>query len=67
MKFEADQIMKGLCKAFRPNFELELPSDEKAKLDLTDKAKKEVTQSCQKEPEGNDATCIIFLECVIAE
>jgi hypothetical protein len=39
MKFKADKIMKGLFKAFQPNFEHELPSDEKAKLDLTDKAK----------------------------
>jgi hypothetical protein len=67
MKFEADQVTKGLYKAFQPNFEEELPSDEKVKLDLTDETKKETAQSCQKEPEGNDATCIIFLECVIAE
>jgi hypothetical protein len=40
MKFEVDQVMKGLYKAFQPNFEHELPSDKKTKLDLTDKAKK---------------------------
>jgi hypothetical protein len=33
MKFEADQVTKGLYKAFQPDFEQELPSDKKAKLD----------------------------------
>jgi hypothetical protein len=48
MKFEADQVMKGLYKAFQPNFEQELPSDEKAKLDLTDKAKKKQHKAVKK-------------------
>ena len=48
MKFEVDQVMKGLYKAFQPNFEQELPGDKKAKLDLTDKAKKKQHKAVKK-------------------
>jgi hypothetical protein len=48
MKFEADHIMKGLYKAFQPNFKQELPSDKKAKLDLIDKAKKKQDKAVKK-------------------
>ncbi len=35
MKFEADQMMKGLFDAFHSNFEKELPSKQKANFDLS--------------------------------
>jgi hypothetical protein len=48
MKFEADQVMKGLYKTFQPNFEQELPNDKNAKLDLTDEAKKKQHKAVKK-------------------
>jgi hypothetical protein len=48
MKFKTDQVMKGLYKAFQLYFEQELPSDKKAKLDLTDEAKKKQHKAVKK-------------------
>jgi hypothetical protein len=36
MKFEADIVMKGLYKAFQPEFDEELPTKEKMAFNLTD-------------------------------
>jgi hypothetical protein len=52
MKFKADQVMKGLYKAFQPNFKQELPSNNKAKLDLTDEAKKKQHKAVKKNPKA---------------
>jgi hypothetical protein len=48
MKFEADWVIKRLYEAFQPDFEQELSSDEKVKLDLTDKAKKKQHKTVKK-------------------
>jgi hypothetical protein len=40
MKFEAYMVMKGLYKAFQPEFDAELPTKEKMAFDLTDDAEK---------------------------
>ncbi len=39
MTFEADQIMKGLLKAFQPEFENKLLAKEKTVLNLSNKKK----------------------------
>ncbi len=40
MKFEADMVMKGLYKAFQPEFDAELPKKEKIAFDLTEGTEK---------------------------
>jgi hypothetical protein len=40
IRFEVDQTMKGLYKAFQPNLESKLPSKKKETLDLEDKGQK---------------------------
>jgi hypothetical protein len=40
MTFEADMVMKGLYKAFQPEFDAELPRKEKMAFNLTADAEK---------------------------
>ncbi len=40
MKFEADMVMKGLYKAFQPEFNAELPTKEKIVFELMDGTEK---------------------------
>jgi hypothetical protein len=61
MKFEADQVMNRLYKAFQSDFEQELPSDKKAKLDLTDKAKKKQHKAVKKNQKGMMQLALSFL------
>jgi hypothetical protein len=62
MKFKADQVMKGLYKAFQPNFEENLPSDKKAKLDLIDKAKKKQHKAVKKNQKAMMQLSLSFLD-----
>ncbi len=61
MKFKADQVMKGLYKVFQPNFKQELPSDKKAKLDLTNKAKKKQHKAVKKNQKAMMQHALSFL------
>jgi hypothetical protein len=61
MKFKADQVMKGLYEAFQPNFKQELPSNKKAKLDLTDEAEKKQHKAVKKNKKAIMQLALFFL------
>jgi hypothetical protein len=48
MKFETDMVMKGLFRAFQPEFETELPTKEKMTFDLTDNREKKQHDAVKK-------------------
>jgi hypothetical protein len=60
MKFEADQGMKGLHEAFSPDFETELPTTEKATLDLTDEAQKKQSLAIEKNKKAMRQLALAF-------
>ena len=57
--------MKGLYKASQPNFEQEFPTDKKAKLDLTDKAKKKQHEAVKKNQKAMMQLALSFLNVSI--